>query len=352
MDWQPGDKIKSLTPYEPIQGSYKIRLDANESGCNLPSTITAEIAQEITTLDFNRYPDPYAVQVCTAFAKRYCVDPALVTAGNGSDELISIIVGSLLSGTDKLIFTAPDFSMYKFYAHMFERQSVVIPKNDSMQVEVDTLLAAVQDHHPAALILSNPCNPTGQIIPRSEMLRLIEGAECLVILDEAYMDFADQSVLDRAEDYENLIVLRTCSKAVGMAAIRLGFAIAGPAITRMLQAAKSPYNVNAMSQSAGRCILAYGDYLDRCVQNIVEQRRWLEGELNRLQAAFPVITQVYPSSTNAVLIKTTQSSYIYEQLLTHSIVIRQMEDCLRITAGTPAECTALVTALEEILIKK
>ncbi len=349
MAWELNAKMKALSPYIPIEGEYKIRLDANESGYDLPAVMKAELAEEIASVAFNRYPDPYALEVCRAFANRFQLSPDFVTAGNGSDELISVIMGAMLQRSDTVLSLAPDFSMYRFYADIFELGSVVLEKDENLQIDVDTMIAASKANRAAAIILSNPCNPTSRIIAREDMLRLIASVESLVIVDEAYMDFADQSVLDVVGQYENLIVLKTCSKAVGMAAIRLGFAVAGKTLTHAIRAAKSPYNVNAISQAIGKVLLGHKDYLDNCARKIITQRQWLETNIKTLASQYPVLEAVYPSSTNFVLVKAKNAADIQRQLGECSIAIRLLGDFLRITAGTPDENMALIEALSGIL---
>ena len=186
-------KIINLVPYEPISGTYDIRLDANECPDNLPEFIREDIKAEIDKLAFNRYPDPMASSVVEAFASYYGINPALVTAGNGSDELIFLIEAAFLEKGDKMLVVSPDFSMYNFYSSICEVECETFVKNDNLDIDVDALIEKVNSDGIKLLMFSNPCNPTGRGITADEARRLVTSVDALVILDEAYMDFWDQS---------------------------------------------------------------------------------------------------------------------------------------------------------------
>ena len=345
------EKIRNLKPYDPIEGEYKIRLDANESYFVPDEALRQEMAQAAAAVAFNRYPDPYAAELCEAFAKLYGIPASSVTAGNGSDELISLICGSLLQKGDKLLTLSPDFSMYRFYGEIFENPVTVFEKNADFSVDIDRLIAYIRENKIAALIFSNPCNPTGKGLTKEEARKLISSVDALVVLDEAYMDFWDQSLLQEVLNYDNLIILKTCSKAIGMAALRVGFAVAGPALTTALKAAKSPYNVNSFSQAMAACILKKKELLESCRKALVASAAELQGMLSALAENFPVLEQVYPTCTNFVFIRSEKSREIHKALLKRSIAVRCFGGYLRITAGSPSENRAVVEALEDILKK-
>lgn len=333
------DKIKNLTPYEPITGEYKIRLDANES------YIEYSCVGKVNAKQLNRYPDPYAVKLCEAFAKHYGVDVENVTAGNGSDELISLIVGAFFSHGDTVLTLSNDFSMYQFYGNVFGINVDVFQKKDDLTIDVDQLITYINERKIAGLVFSNPCNPTSLCLPREEVLRLCNAVDALVVVDEAYMDFANQSIIDAVPP--NVIVLKTCSKAVGLAAIRLGFAVANLPITTALKAVKSPYNVNSITQSVGEMVLLDSDYINKCTQLLIASKDSLYRGLCALNC--PKFETIYESSTNFIFIKTAYAKAIYEKLLSYSIAVRYMGDYLRITAGSERENSELIAVLREIL---
>lgn len=346
-------KIRNLTPYQPVAGTYKIRLDANESAFSLPDKIASQIHAAIEEVDFNRYPDPNATQLCSAFADFYGIDPACVTAGNGSDELISILISSFLMKGETVITAEPDFSMYRFYASLSEMQCICVHKQADLTIDIKKIVEAVRQHHAGMVIFSNPCNPTSKALCAQDVEALI--ADCpqtLVVLDEAYMDFWEESLLKKACCYENLVILRTASKAVGAAALRLGFAVAGPAVTRALRAVKSPYNVNALSQAAGTVLYHNKEYLMNMKKTIVTLRTNLYNSLAGLAEKYPGIFQAVEGCSNFVLLKTSCADQLYTYMLQNSVAIRKLDGYVRVTTGTQQENEVFLQLLEAFLAKR
>lgn len=338
-------KIKELEPYKPISGSYKIRLDANESCFSLPKDMLDKIHTALNGIDFNRYPDPAAAKTVAAFADYYGLNAELVTAGNGSDELISVLMMAFLMKDDAVVTVVPDFSMYSFYAAICEGKCIDFKKNDDLSIDVDRLIDTVNSNNAAMLIFSNPCNPTSKGLTKQELRKIIKSVNSLVVLDEAYMDFWDESLLNEVDNYDNLIILRTASKAIGAASIRLGFAIANKTLTRALRAVKSPYNVNSVTQEIGRIIYQDKTYLENVKNKLICLRTGLYNELKRLEAEYPEYMQVFAGNSNFVFIKTGIAEKLYKYLLSESIAIRFMGDYIRITTGTESENEELLIAL-------
>ena len=200
-------KLQNIAPYDPTVLVDGVKLDANESYRNLDEELSARIAQAVAEAAFNRYPDPFATELCEAAANYYGVKPEQVVAGNGSDELISILFTTFFEKGSRIAIAEPDFSMYRFYAELSELNVISYPKQN-LRIDPDALIQAAQDAD--ALIFSNPCNPTGVGLSRTEVLRIVRSLRCLVIVDEAYMEFWDQSVIDEVENFDNLLILRTC----------------------------------------------------------------------------------------------------------------------------------------------
>ena len=342
--YQLNDKIKNLVPYEPISGTYDIRLDANECPDNLPEEIRAQFAQKVRDIAFNRYPDPLASSLVHSFAEYYNIDPALVTAGNGSDELIFLIESAFMQKGDKMLIVSPDFSMYNFYSSICEVSCRSFLKGSSLEIDVDALIETVNREKIDLVIFSNPCNPTGKGITRAEAKKLVKSVGALVILDEAYMDFWTESLLDEVGAYSNLIIFRTASKLVGAAALRLGFAVANPTISRAIKAVKSPYNVNSVSQALGEIVYRQKEYLQKRQKMIVNNKEMLYNGLTEIADAQDDMI-VYSSVANFVFVKTDRSRAIWEYLKSRSIVVRLMGEYLRITAGTADEVASVLRAL-------
>lgn len=346
--FQLNDKVKNLTPYEPISGTYKIRLDANESFLTFPENIENEMVEALKSSALNRYPDPNATKLVEGFSKYFGVNSECVTAGNGSDEIISVIMNAFLQKGDKILTLEPDFSMYRFYAEIAECESVRYQKNDNLDVNIDDVIALANKENVRIVIFSNPCNPTSRIITRDDIRKLINNVDALVVLDEAYMDFAeDESLLNEFEKYDNLIILKTCSKALGSAALRLGFAVANKTLTNVIRAVKSPYNVNSVSQSLGEVLFSHPDYIDNCIKAVVNSRKELYSAI--LEINSDKIEKIYETHTNFVFMKVKNAKQVFEKMKENSIIIRNMGDCLRITAGTKYENEKMLETFKKVL---
>lgn len=346
--FQLNEKVKNLTPYEPISGTYEIRLDANESFLTLPNDIKNEMAEALKNSAISRYPDPMATKLCEGFAKYFNVPCDCVTAGNGSDETISVIMNAFLQKGDKILTLEPDFSMYRFYAEIAECESVKYQKDENLQVNIDDVIALANNEKVRIVIFSNPCNPTSNIIKKDDVRKLINSTDALVVLDEAYMDFAEgESLLGEFNNYDNLIILKTCSKALGSAGLRLGFAVANKTLTNVIRAVKSPYNVNVVSQALGEVLFSHSDYIDNCIKTVVQSKKELFSALKEIKS--DKIERIYDSHTNFVFMKVKNAKQVFEKMKENSIIIRNMGDYLRITAGTKYENEKTVETLKKIL---
>lgn len=342
-------KVKELTPYDPITGSYRIRLDANESYITLPLEMKNEIAEAVSDIHFNRYPDPNATAVCEGFANYFSLPQNCVTAGNGSDELISVIMNAFLQKGDSVMTLEKDFSMYAFYSSIVECKHIAFQKSNDYSIDVNEVIKQANEQNVRIIIFSNPCNPTSKVLNRKEVKKLVTSVKSLVVLDEAYMDFSNQSLLKDFSSYDNLIILKTCSKAIGMAAIRLGFAVANKTLTDVLKSVKSPYNVNTVTQTIGEIVFSHPEYIDSSITRIIESRDGLYKRLCEIQEEFEGRIKLTSPDTNFVFVETAEAPEIFEYLKSVGIVVRLMGDKLRITAGRNYENDAVCKEIENFL---
>ncbi len=342
-------KLKKVDAYNANDGEYKIRLDANESYFDIKDYFGDEILSELSKIKYNRYPDILAEDTVKAFSALYNVDEKYVTAGNGSDELISIICSCFLQKNDKILTLSPDFSMYAFYSYLYELRTETLHKNDDFTIDVSEVSNYCNNHDIKAIIFSNPCNPTSVGLSREDVIKLIKNVFCLVIIDEAYMDFWDQSIIPEIEKYDNVIILKTCSKSMGIAAIRLGFAIASEKITGALRAVKSPYNTDTISQIIGKIVMSNPKVLGDMTAEIIKNRDVLQEKIEHLAFNYNKFEYVYKSVTNFIFIKTDYADEIYEELKKRSISIRKMNGHLRICTGSEAENAEFLAEFEDVL---
>ncbi len=344
-------RVQEISEYVPDTSCPKIKLDANESPYEVPSRVLNEI-EKISLSEMNRYPDPEMKELLSAYGEHICVTPDRLVAGDGSDELISLIINTFLCDGGKLLICAPDFSMYKFYAEFSGAKTVVYEKNDGMWVDFDELKATIERENVRLVMLSNPCNPTGVIYDRETVLKFVDGVKALCVIDEAYMEFAPvgESVIADAEKRDNLIVLKTVSK-IGLAGLRCGFATANKELISALKKTKSPYNLNTVTQSAvAAAIRNYSDFAENTEKIKAEVVRMYEAllplseklgfKMDRSSANF-----VYLRFTSPVNAKTA-----WQGLRDEGISVRLMKNALRITAGTPSETDALINAFKTMKI--
>ena len=354
MSYRLCDKVVELEPYEPISGTYKIRLDANESGFNLPEEIKAGIKTIVDNMSFNRYPDPTAKKLTAAFADYYGLDPENITVTNGSDEMLYLLASAMLSRGSRVVVTDPDFSMYSFYSFLSENEILSYKKNKDLEIEIDELIRYVNDNKADMVIFSNPCNPTGRGITAEQARKLVkECSETLVVLDEAYMDFWNESILKEADKYNNLIVLKTASKAVGAAGIRLGFAVSNPTITKALRAVKSPYNVNSLSQEIGTCIYSDKKLLESRRDEIVKQTKVLYKKKRKIADNYKLPIKIYEPCANFIFVETDNAGKIYEFMLENSVAVRYFRNAgaIRISCGTKEENIEFLVLFEKYIQK-
>ena len=350
MSYEIPEKLKKLEAYPPVTGQDKYRLNANESFLSLPYEIRYELSNMLPRLEFNRYPDPYATELCEKFGDYYHVPADLVVAGNGSDELLYLLATCFGSHGDTLLVTSPDFSLYELYGTMAGMNVEVFDKGDSMRLDPDAFIAKAKEVKPEMVIFSNPCNPTSLGSTGEDVLKIVSALEdSLVIVDEAYMEFADGSVITEVQKYSNLMVLKTFSKAFGLAGARLGFAVSNKTVTDALKAAKAPYNVNCMTQQLGCILLDHPAYLEECILQISEARDYLFGMLQALAGSEPKIKSIQNTRTNFVFMEVEDPEGVQAKLKEQGIAIRKLGKYLRISTGSIEDNEVVIQALKDCL---
>ena len=332
--------IWSLAPYSSARNEYagreaRVFLDANENPYNQP---------------FNRYPDPLQLELKATLSKVKGVPAQNIFLGNGSDEAIDLPYRCFCEpGKDNVVAIEPTYGMYKVCADINDVEYRPVLLDEHYQITADKLLAAT-DAHTKIIWLCTPNNPTGNCLNREEVIKVIEGFEGLVIVDEAYSDFSSQKTL-RSElaKYPNLIVLNTMSKAWGCAAIRLGMAFASEEIIGLFNKVKYPYNVNQLTQQQALEALKDPYEVDNWVKILLQER-------TRMIEAFemlPICEKVYPTDANFFLAKMSDATKIYNYLVDQGIIVRNRnkvqlcQNCLRITIGTKTENAELIAALRK-----
>ncbi len=335
--------IAQLEPYssarDEFSGAAKVFLDANENSLGSPLTKW-----------YNRYPDPHQLAIKQKLSAIKGIAAEHIFLGNGSDECIDLLFRSFCEpGRDNVVICPPTYGMYEVSANINDVELRRVPLLDDFQLDLVHLENQI-DAHTKIIWLCSPNNPTGNSLNRVDMETVLNNFNGIVVIDEAYINFARQkSFVQELADYPNLVVMQTFSKAWGLAGLRLGMAFASTTIIQILNRVKPPYNINQATQELALKALDELGMVNDMIKILVDMR----DALIPVFESMPSVEKVYPSDANFILVKIKDARKVYEFLLTKGIVIRDRtkvklcEDCLRITIGTEQDNTQLIDAMQE-----
>ena len=346
-------EIRALHAYHVPPATGMVKLDAMENPYGWPEEMVGEWQQLLRSAELNRYPDPQAQLVKEGLRREMGVPAGFeLLLGNGSDEIIQMLA-LLVSGRGRCVLAPePGFVMYRMIATFTAMDYIGVPLDANFDLDLDAMLAAIRQHQPALIFLALPNNPTGNLFSVDRVRAVIEAAEGLVVLDEAYTAFTDADHMSFMQDYDNVLIMRTLSK-VGLAGLRLGLLIGDAAWLTEVEKVRMPYNINVLTQLSVRFALDNFQVMRQQTALIRAERERLISELRSLPAL-----QLWPSEANFVLVRTPEGKAreIFEFLKTRNILIKCLDgshsllkDCLRLTVGTPEQSDALLAALGEAL---
>ena len=342
-------EILDLHAYHVPDSSGYIKLDAMENPYSLPTALRDAIAEAVAAAAINRYPDPSAATLKEKIRGVLGLPEGMeVLLGNGSDELIQLLALALNKPGAALLGVEPSFVMYKMIATFTGMRYVGVPLMADFALDLEATLAAIRREQPALIFLAYPNNPTGNLSAADDVAQIIEAAQGLVVVDEAYYAFADDSFIPRLAHYPNLLVMRTFSK-LGMAGLRLGFLAGSAAWLEHLEKLRLPYNVGVLPQVVAVKLLEHHEVLLQQAQQIKRDRAALYRQLDAIAAV-----RVYPSEANFLLFRVANATEVFDGLKRRGVLIKNLHGghpaltgCLRVTVGTPEECTKFVEALKE-----
>lgn len=333
--------IANIKPYSSARDEYSgkagIFLDANENPFG-----------SMASGSFNRYPDPYQLDIKQKLAEVKNVFDNQIFLGNGSDEAIDLLMRAFcIPGQDNIILLPPTYGMYEVSAGINDIEIKKVNLTEDYQLRPDAILEAVNENTKIIFICS-PNNPSGNKVNRKDIYQVLDNFNGLVVVDEAYIDFSDEpSFTTELEKYPNLLVMQTFSKAWGLASLRIGMAFASEKIIKILNLIKPPYNISGLTQEKVLEALGNADAIHQVVKDTFVERQFLEVEVSK----FPFLKKIFPSNANFILIKVDGARAIYEFLIEQTIIIRDRskvvlcEDCLRVSVGTREENEAFLKAL-------
>jgi len=331
--------IKQMKPYSSARDEFSekadVYLDANENPNETP---------------FNRYPDPHQQLLKKRIAELKQVNPEQIFLGNGSDEAIDLLIRAFCEPyQDSILITEPTYGMYSVCAEVNGVEIKKVLLTEEFDLNTDGIFEKI-DNTLKIIFLCSPNNPSGNLLNKNKILKIIQNFKGLVVLDEAYIDFTEENgFMEYLRLYPNLVILQTFSKAWGLAGLRLGIAFASTEIINILSRIKYPYNVNSLTQQRVIEVLRSAEQKELWVQEIIKERERLKVELEKLS----ITEKVFPSNANFLLVKFRDATSIYAYLVANKIIVRDRstirlcDGCLRITIGTPIENNVLISVLKK-----
>jgi len=340
-------QVRKLEAYHIDETASRIKLDAMENPFPLPDDVRKEVAEAVSRTPINRYPDPSAKALKKAVTNMWGIEPDQMVIGNGSDELIQMLV---IAFGGPVLIPSPTFAMYELTARALGQDVVTLPLKNDFSLDADKLISKAKQSKARIIFLACPNNPTGNRYPDEVVMKIVESCNAAVVIDEAYFSFSGRTLIRRMKDHPNMIILRTLSK-IGLAGLRIGVLAAAPAVVAELNKIRLPYNINVLSQTMAAVAMERWDFLYQQIQLLVSERQKLYHALTQV----PGLT-AYPSETNFILFRTEKdASGIHAKLKQAGILIKNLnklgplQNCLRVTVGTPVENLEFVHALRKIL---
>lgn len=334
--------IIAMKPYSSARDEYSgkegVFLDANENALG-------SVAQN----NYSRYPDPLQWELKHKMEEVFHVSSKNIFLGNGSDEPIDLIIRAFCRpNIDNIVLLPPTYGMYKVSAVLNEIAIKNVPLTADFQIDIEHIFKAI-DSYTKIVFLCSPNNPTGNNLNKDDIIKVLKNFGGIVVLDQAYADFSSGDFMDLLAQYPNLIILKTFSKAWGMAALRLGMALASEEIIHILNKIKPPYNINIVTQQAAFEALQKVNLKQDYVKQLISLRKQLEADLKKIS----LVERIFPSDANFLLVKCKYSAKVFNYLIDNKVIVRDRshevgcEDCLRITVGNAAENERLISLLQD-----
>jgi histidinol-phosphate aminotransferase len=343
-------EVRSAEGYHLKSYDCPVKLNQNESPFDVPKVLKDQILDRVRQRQWSRYPDPMPMDLVEALAHRSGWNPKGTIVCNGSNTLVQLVLSVSTSTGTKVVIPSPSFSLYGLYAGIYGGHVVNVELTRDYRFDMTRILDAVTREQANCVILCSPNNPTGCIVSNEDLEELLNSTDALVLVDEAYGEFSDSSALDLLPNHPNLIILKTFSKALGSAGIRIGYLLGHPEITREILKAKIPFDINVFSHVAAMCILEHGDLVKERVAYIREERDRVFEAIQSTNGATP-----YPSHANLILFEVGDPRQTFQALVEQGVLIRDvtsypmLSKALRVSVGTRAENERFLESLSQTL---
>ena len=335
--------VKELQPYVVNPVVCSVKLDANEGNKDLFKDLIKDIGDDFY---LNLYPDDNYTQLKEAIVNYIGCKIENISVGNGSSELLDLCVKTFVDTNELILSLDPTFSMYSIYAKIVNSRYIGAGEGNDFTINVDDVIKSIKENDPKLTIICNPNNPTGTIIKRDDVLRIVKSTDNVVIVDEAYMEFSNESVVDEIENYDNLIVVKTMSKAFSMAGIRTGYLIANEELVKTIEKVRPPYNLNSISALLATKALKQKEKMLSYVENLKVEREKIYEKL------IDMGVKAYKSGANFVFFSSKVDN-LAEKLIENDVLIRKfggkLDNYYRVTVGSPKENEAFLNAMKKIV---
>ncbi|WP_421071137.1 histidinol-phosphate transaminase [Pelotomaculum propionicicum] len=344
------EDLQGMVPYDAPYYPDVIKLDANENPYGFPPEVLVQIFREVGSGDLSRYPDAAAVELRKSLSDYISVRPENIMVGNGSDELILNLMLSFGTGA-KFAVATPTFSMYGVHGRIASSAMHEVQRLDDFRIDADGLISATSKPDVKIIVITSPNSPTGNASEPGEIEKILKKANAIVVVDEAYNEFGGESCVPLLDSYANLVILRTFSKAFGMAGLRVGYLLANTPVINELLKVKQPYNLNVFSQAAASLVMRNRPHFLERIKKILQEREKLYWELSQIPGVKP-----YPTQANFIMFRTAlPAARIYNGLLERGVLIRNVEGpllpgCLRVSVGTAEENEIFIEKLKGIIL--
>ena len=335
--------VKELQPYVVNPVVCSVKLDANEGNKDLFKDLIKDIGDDFY---LNLYPDDNYTQLKEAIVNYIGCKIENISVGNGSSELLDLCVKTFVDTNELILSLDPTFSMYSIYAKIVNSRYIGAGEGNDFIINVDDVIKSIKENDPKLTIICNPNNPTGTTIKRDDVLRIVKSTDNVVIVDEAYMEFSNESVVDEIENYDNLIVVKTMSKAFSMAGIRTGYLIANEELVKTIEKVRPPYNLNSISALLATKALKQKDKMLSYVENLKVEREKIYEKL------LDMGVKAYKSGANFVFFSSKVDN-LAEKLIDNDVLIRKfggkLDNYYRVTVGSKEENEAFLNAMKNIV---
>ena len=343
----PREQIQAMAGYHSPQVDVPVRLNTNESPFPPPDGWVEALSQVVSSIEWNRYPDRSAEKLRDVIAARHGVDPSMVFVANGSNEVLQTILLTYAGHGRTVATFEPTYQMYAQIARVTGAEVVTGERRADFSLDPVEIERVIARHQPAVTFLCNPNNPTGLVEPRENLEAMLEVASGIVVVDEAYAEFSEWTAMDLISEDLPLVVTRTFSKTLSMAALRVGYVVGPTWVIEQLRIASLPYHLDAFKQAATIAALSYTDVMEERVAIIKGERTRLQDEMSAMGL------EVWPSGSNFILFRARSGDAreVWQSLLDRGVLVRDcsswagLDGCLRVTVGTEAENSAFLSAL-------